>query len=124
MVKRVVYDPPISNHRRLFDAAGTEPTMVERAARAMWEADKLVQSTWDEMIADGENNVVDGYRKLARAAIATMRVPDEAVINAAHAGLCPLEVGKMPCRERIRREWEQGIDAALDPAGTAERGMK
>lgn len=72
--------------------------MVERVARAMFEADR--GGSWDDV----RENSKAMWRSFARAAIEAMREPTEAMIN---VGWRSMNDERLP--------WEVMIDAALKP---------
>jgi DNA-binding LacI/PurR family transcriptional regulator len=92
------------------------PEMVERVARAMWE--RTHDGSWPEDADRTGHDNLDLYREDARAAIAAMREPTEAMGKAAATH----------CNERLRESsviqsgrlsvpifdiWRAMIDAAL-----------
>lgn len=71
----------------------TEPSMIERVARAMYAADEEIalDSPSVEYWFSGQNRetkfTADGYRTLARAAFAALREPTRAMVDAGDAAL-------------------------------------
>ena|SRR5947209_775032 len=93
------------------------PEMVERVARAMFESTRThthVGEIWDSRIAETQ----DWYRGTARAAIAAMREPTEAMIEAAYSFSSPIkaegaEIGSIRQRHEPADAWRAMIDQAL-----------
>jgi hypothetical protein len=74
--------------------------MVEKVAKAMHRVDALIQPSWESLEGEQED-----YREYARAAIAAMREPTEAMIRA----MCGSDV----LAENAKRDWQSAIDEAL-----------
>lgn len=76
--------------------------MVDRVARAMHGADGIKSfASFDDESAGNQWD----YRSMARAAIAAMREPTEAMMQAAH-----IIIGDLADQ---KRSWQYAIDAAL-----------
>lgn len=94
--------------------------MIERVAKAMYEA-MGPEAVWDKL----DDNLRNSFRTRARAAIAAMREPTGAMVDAGHVviheqgppWLCeadrtkPYHVISMP--EDVAQRWRQMIGAAL-----------
>ena len=77
--------------------------MVEKVAKAMHSVDALIQPSWESLEGEQED-----YREYARAAIAAMREPTEAMIEAAQWNTTR---GKVPT---FKDQWQAAIDEALE----------
>lgn len=97
--------------------------MIEKAARAIYEADDVWSSAfpWPDMGSDDQS--ADNYRRIARAAIEAMREPTEAMHEAAEeisvyyddfsCGDGNITLGLSGFRAKFNGIWGQLIDAAL-----------
>lgn len=86
-----------------------DETMVERVARAIYEADDPWNVAWPWPNLKDGHTAADGYRRVARAAIEAMRDPTKAMHE---AGECaPTGIGGSP--PSVGNIYRTMIDAAL-----------
>lgn len=93
-----------------------EPKLVERVAKAIYEADDPWSAAFPWPNLGSKEQSVENYRRIARAAIEAMRMPDTRMLKAAGAAMSP---GKRPTQNRVSERAKHGIryramiDAAL-----------
>lgn len=81
-------------------------TMLEKLARALHT---VAEGPAYEKLPESAKRL---YREGARAILTELREPRQSLLEAMHDGLCPREFDGS-CWDRLKAEWQQGIDEIL-----------